>query len=183
MTRIFILFITILFSTTSFGQDRNCFSDTTSTSGKILQKFVTYSITGASITIKKTGKKFQSYRFCEYRHLPIDSLNEILTDSQIDSLFNCDNGALKAIAFILFAKRNNNKEIILRKLNEILNQEYIFMAGSCTDAVELTNLGRLNYQLLIIPNLLFKPNFKLTRKDKKIMELKLANYDKLFSAN
>lgn len=183
MTRIFIFFITVLFSITSFGQDQNCFSDTTSTSGKILQRLVAYSLTGSSITIIKTGKKFQSYRFCEYLYLPIDCLNEIPTDSQIDSLFNCNNGALKTIAFILFAKRYNNKEFILKKLNEILNQKYIFMERSCSDAVQGTNLGRLNYQLLITPNLLFKPNFKMTRKDKKMMELKLGNYDLLYSAN
>ena len=177
MTRLLLTLMALSFSTVIFGQTNICLADTISYSGQILQRLKAEGIAGLIITNKRTGKKYQGYRICEHHYLQIDSLNEILTDLQVDSLFNCDNGTLKTTAFILFAKRHNNKDSVVKKLKEILNQEYIVMTSSCSDAIQMTSLGKLNYDLLTISNFLFKPNFKLTRKDKTLIELDLAYYE------
>ena len=183
MTR-FLLFLLVTFlSTVTFGQYLNCFSDTSSNGGQILQRLSTYGRSGFSMTVKKTGKKYQGYRICEHNYLQIDSLNQILNDSQIDSLFNCDNGSIKIVAFILFSKRHNDKENVLMKLKEILTQEYIAMASSCSDAIQITSLGRVSYDLLTKTNFLFKPNFKLTKEDKALIDFDLNLYEQSINSN
>ena len=179
MTRLLLFLITLIFSTACFGQNKNCLTDTTSASGQILLRLTSEGLAGLSITNKRTGKKYQGYRICEHHYLQVDSLNQILTDSQIDSLSSCDNGTLKTVAFILFAKRHNNKESVVKKLKEILNQEYVVMTNSCSDAIQMTSLGQLNYDLLTKSNFLFKANFKLTKKDRALIELDLAYYELL----
>lgn len=141
MTRLLLFLITLFFSAVSFGQNNSCLTDTTSTSGQILLRLTSDGVAGVSITNKRTGKKYQGYRICEHHYLQIDSLNRFLTNSQVDSLSNCDNGTLKTVAFILFAKRHNNKDSVIKKLTEILNQEYIVMTSSCSDAIQMTSLG------------------------------------------
>jgi hypothetical protein len=177
MTRLLLILSSLFFSTITFGQINSCLADTISPGGQILQRVKAEGIAGLIITNKKTGKKYQGYRICEHHYLQIDSLNQFLSTSQIDSLFDCDNGTLKTIAFILFAKRHNNKDSVIKKLTEILNQEYIVMTSSCSDAIQMTSLGKFNYDLLTKSNFLFKPNFKLTKKDKSLVELDLAYYE------
>ena len=81
------------------------------------------------------------------------------------------------IRFILFANRHNEKQSVVKKLEEILNQEYTAMTSSCSDAIQMTSLGKFNYDLLTKSNFFFKPNFKLTGKDKSLIELDLAYYE------
>jgi len=136
-----------------------------------------------TITNKSTGKKYQGYRICEHNYLQIDSLKQLLSDSQIDTLLTCDNGTLKTVGFILFSNRHNDKESVVKKLKDILNQEYIIMARGCSDAIQMKSLGKLNYDLLTKPNFFFKPNFKLTAKEKSLIELDLANYEQPMKSN
>jgi len=154
--------------------------DTSSTGAEILKRVKMEGYAAATVTVKKTGKKYQGYRICENHYLQIDSLNHILTDLQIDSLLACDNGTLKTVGFILYAKRHNDKESVLGKLQEILKQEYVIMTSSCSDALQFISLGQLYYDLLTKPNLLLKPNFKLTKEDKALIEVELANYENSF---
>jgi hypothetical protein len=183
MTRLFIFLFISVFSVQAIGQQYACLADTASISGQILERVKKDGFASFTITNKRTGKKYQGYRICEHHSLQMDSLNQIITDLQIDSLFSCDNGTLKNVAFILFAKRHNNKESVVKKLNEILNQEYIVMTNSCSDAIQMTNLGRLSFGLLTKPNFFIKPNFKLTKKDKALIELELAYYELPMKAN
>lgn len=177
MTRLLLIFISLSFSTISNGQSNLCLSDTLSPGGQILQRLKAEGIAGFTITNKRTGKKYQGYRICEHHYLQIDSLKKILSDSQIDTLLTCDNGTLKTVGFILFANRHNDKQNVLKKLEEILNQEYTAMTSSCSDAIQMTSLGKFNYDLLTKSNFLFKPKFKLTGKDKSLIELDLAYYE------
>ncbi|MEJ8818145.1 hypothetical protein [Lacibacter sp. H407] len=183
MLRLFMILIVLIFSLGTFGQTNCCLTDTISTGGQILQRLKADGIAGLIVTNKNSGKKYQGYRVCEHHYLQIDSLNEILTYSQVDSLLNCENGTLKTTAFILFAKRHNNKDSVIKKLKEILNQEYIVMTTSCSDAIQTTSLGKLNYDLLIKPNSLFKPSFRLTKQDQALIELDLAYYELLMKSN
>lgn len=176
-----ILFLTALFSVSiSFGQTSICILDTSSAGAEILHRVRIEGYAAVSVSIKKTEKKYQGYRICENHYLQIDSLNQILTDPQIDSLITCDNGTLKTVGFILYAKRHNDKESVLGKLREILKQEYVFMTSSCSDALQFISLGQLNYNLLTKPNFLLKPNFKLSKEDKALIEVELANYENSF---
>ncbi|MFN8291892.1 MAG: hypothetical protein U0U70_16660 [Chitinophagaceae bacterium] len=177
MSRLIFSLITLTFLTTSYGQNRVCLADTSSISGKILQRLSSEGIAGISVTNKRTGKKYQGYRLCEHHYLQIDSLNQSLSNPQIDTLFNCDNGTLKTVAFILFAKRHNNRESVVKKLTELLNQEYVVMTSNCSDAIQMTSLGQFNYDLLTKANFLFKPKFKLTKKDVATIQLDLTYYE------
>jgi hypothetical protein len=183
MTRLLLIFISLSFSTASSGQNNFCLSDSLSPGGQILQRLKAEGIAGLTITNKRTGKKYQGYKICEHHYIQIDSLKQLLSDSQIDSLLTCDNGTLKTVGFILFSNRHNNKESVVKKLKELLNQEYTVMTSSCSDAIQMTSLGKFNYDLLTKPNFFFKPNFKLTGKDKSLIELDLAYYELPMKSN
>ena len=177
MTRLFLFLFTSFFSAQAVGQKSYCLADTTSTSGSIIERIKDDGFASVTVTNKKTGKNYQGYRICEHHYVQVDSLNLLLTDLQIDTLLSCTNGALKTVGFILYSKRHNDKESIIKKLKEILNQEYIVMTSSCSDAIQFLSLGQLNYNLLTKANFFLKPNFKLTKQDKALIELDLAYYE------
>ena len=152
MTRLFLFLFTSFFSFQAIGQQGYCPADTTSTSGQIIERIKGDGFASVTITNKKTGKKYQGYRICEHHYVQVDSLNQLLTDLQIDALLSCNNGTLKTVGFILYSKRHNNKESVIKKLKEILNQEYIVMTSSCSDAIQVSSLGRLNCELLTKAN-------------------------------
>lgn len=182
MRKLFILITILFFTFPTVGQTNICEPDTTLASGQFIEKIKKNGVAGLTVTNKRTGKKYQGYRVCEHSYLQVDSLNLLLTDIEIDSLLNCENGSLKTIGFILFAKRHNTKKQVVGKLKELLNQEYIVMTGSCSDAIQMTSFGRFNYGLLTSPNFFFKPNFKLTKKDKALIEVELAYYELVFTS-
>jgi hypothetical protein len=183
MTRL-LFFIFVLFSSfNAVGQQQNCLNDTPSLSGQIIGRIKSDGFAGATITIKKTGNKYQGYRICEHHYVQVDSLNGLLTDLQIDTLLSCTNGTLKTVGFILYSKRHNDKESVIKKLREILSQEYIVMTNSCSDAIQFSSLGRITYDLLTKTNFFLKPNFKLTKEDKALLDLDLASYELLMKSN
>ena len=177
MTRFLIFLIISFFSFQAVGQQNICWADTSSTSGQIIQRIKNDGFASLTMTNKRTGKNYHGYRICEHHYVQIDSLNQLLNEAQIDTLLICDNGTLKTVGFILYSKRHNTKEQVLNKLKELLSQEYIVMTGSCSDAITMSSLGRFNYGLLTQANFLFKPNFKLTKKDKALIDLDLAYYE------
>ena len=173
-----LVFLTLtFFSIQAVGQQNICLVETSSTSGQIIERIKKDGFASLTMTNKRTGKKYPSYRICEHHYVQTDSLNQLLTDAEVDSLLTCDNGTLKTVGFILYSKRHNTKEQVLNKLKELLSQEYIVMTGSCSDAITMSSLGRFNYGLLTQANFLFKPNFKLTKKDKALIDLDLAYYE------
>jgi hypothetical protein len=183
MTRLFIFLFPLFFSFQAIGQRPDCLADTTSLSGLIIERIKGDGFASVTITNKKTGKKYQGYRICEHHYVQVDSLNQLLTDLQIDTLLSCKNGALKTVGFILYSKRHNDKESVIKKLREILNQEYIVMTNSCSDAIHFSSLGQLNYDLLTKANFFLKPNFKLTKEDKALLDLDLAYYELPMKSN
>jgi 5-formaminoimidazole-4-carboxamide-1-beta-D-ribofuranosyl 5'-monophosphate synthetase len=183
MKRLFYFLFSSFFSFQAVGQQGYCLADTTSTSGQIIQRIQSDGFASVTITNKNTGKKYQGYRICEHHYVQVDSLNQLLTNSQIDTLLSCNNGALKTVGFILYSKRHNDKESVIKKLKEILSQEYIVMTSSCSDAIQFSSLGKLNYDLLTKANLFLNPNFKLTKEDKALLELDLAYYELQMKSN
>lgn len=177
MTRFLFFLIISVFSFQAVGQQNICLADISSTGGQIIQRIKSEGFASLTMTNKRTGRKYQGYRICEHHYIQIDSLNRLLNDAQIDTLLACENGTLKTVGFILYSKRHNTKEQVVKKLKELLNQEYIVMTGSCSDAISMSSLGRFNYGLLTQANFLFKPNFKLTKKDKALIDLDLAYYE------
>jgi hypothetical protein len=179
-----LLFIFVLFSSfQAIGQQQDCLNDTTSIGGQIIERIKSDGFSSVIITIKKTGNKYQGYRICDHHYIQVDSLNQLLTDLQIDALLSCKNGTLKTIGFILYSKRHNDKESVIKKLREILSQEYIVMTNGCSDAIQFSSLGRITYDLLTKTNFFLKPNFKLTKEDKALLDLDLASYELLMKSN
>jgi hypothetical protein len=179
MTRL-LLFIFVLFSSfQSIGQQQDCLNDTTSIGGQIIERIKSDGFASVIITVKKTGNKYQGYRICDHQYIQVDSLNQLLTNLQIDALLSCKNGTLKTVGFILYSKRHNDKENVIKKLREILSQEYIVMTNGCSDAIQFSSLGRITYDLLTKTNFFLKPNFKLTKEDKALLDLDLASYELL----
>ena len=177
MTKLFIFAIIISLSFQAAGQEEICLADTTSVGGQILQQIKKGGFGSLTLTVKRTGKKYSSYRLCDHYHVQVDSLNKLLSNEQVDTLLSCSNGALKAVGYILYSKRHNNKADVTTKLEGLLNQEYMVMTTSCSDAITLSSLGNFIYSLITQPNFFFKPNFELTTRDKELIQQKLLNYE------
>jgi hypothetical protein len=147
-------------------------NDSISSRGKIIQKLKRESIAPISFTSNSNKNKIQGFRLCDHFYLDIQALNKELSKEDIETLFNSDNGALKAVSFILFAIRNNEKELVINKLNEVIKQDFTLMTKNCSDAISTISLARFNYKLLLEP-FFYKANFKLSRKEKQIIEIEL----------
>ena len=184
MKSLILLVLLALFIENSNGQiNKLCEPTYTSTIGQILSELKSQGQTGFSLTNKETNKNYEGYRICEHDYLKVDSLNGLLINSQIDTLLNCANGTLKAVGFILFAKRHNYKDSVIKKLSEILSQDYIVMASSCSDAISYSNIARYCYNLLTNDNFFFKPNFQLNRADKIRIERNMGFYERAILDN
>ncbi len=178
MKKNLLLSVSVLVSLFTFGQNNNCLTDSTSEVGEIINRLRVDGITGTTLEVRKTKKRYKSYRICERNLIQIDSLNNSITNSQIDSLFYCKNGTLKMAGFILFAKRNNEKASIFKKVKEILDDEYIVMTNSCSDAITINNIGSVIYDFLTQHNSIFKPKFIITQDDRELLKYYIANYEK-----
>ena len=67
---------------------------------------------------------------------------------------------------------------MLIRLTKIIEDRYYSMIsdGDCNHAIHISNLGTFAYELITNDNLLFKPTFKLKKKEKKTCLLLLENY-------
>lgn len=176
MTRLLSILILYFTSLTVAGQTNRSLFDTSSLAGQIIKTLVEDGRAG--IMTDKQERTYQIYRICQRHYLQVDTLNQFLNSTEIDTLLSSDNGTLKTVGFILFCKRNNYKEAVVGKLKELLNEQYIPMLTSyCSDAISFSNLARFNYSLLTKANLFFKPSFKLTKKEKALIELDIAYYE------
>lgn len=165
-------FIFLIITAITLAQN-NILNDSTSSRGKIIQKLKKEGLASISFRNKSDAKKLQGYRVCEHFYEDINSLNKEINDEEIDTLFKSNNGTLKAISFIIFANRNNNKEIIKSKLNEVIKQDFTLMTKNCSDAISTYSLARFDYELLIKNNYFFKAKFKLNKKEKEKIENEL----------
>jgi len=114
---------------------------------------------------------------CEHQYARIDSLQTLISNNTIDSLFHSKNGSLRAAAFILYAKRFNNKDSVLKKFDELVKQDYITFSLDCTDALTFSNIARFCYRVLTVNNFFYKPAFDLTKRDKNRLKSALAFYE------
>ena len=142
----------------------------------IIRKIAENSHAGISLKSKDSKKIYQGYRLCEDQYLDVQKLGNILQIENAKNLYKSSNGALKTVAFIILAKVNNEKNNIMQMIDFFLTSDYIVMTKNCSDAIQIISLPEFCYRLVTEPNLFFKPNFKLTKKEKKAFEVKLKDY-------
>ena len=51
------------------------------------------------------------------------------------------------------------------------------MTKNCSDAISILSLAHFDYKLMIAPNLFYKPDFKLRKKEKRIIELEIKKLE------
>ena len=101
----------------------------------------------------------------------------MINNDEIEQLQSSPNGTLKCVGFILFAKRNNKKELVMSEINKILKQEYSIMTQSCSDAISTESLPKYCYDLIINKNFFFKPSFRLKKRERKDYSLKMMVFE------
>lgn len=162
----------------SAGQEQVCLSDTVSTTGLYIGLLLLQTEDSAvSVQHKLTGKVYYASNLCKYVGSTVDTLNHYITNAEIATLLNCSQPALKAVGFILFARRQNRKDSVLCELNKLINSEYGLLTYNCTDVVRRASVARFCFNLLIAPNSFLKPKFKLTKLEKALLEKDLAYVD------
>ena len=119
------------------------------------------------------------YVLCEHQYLRIDSLHKMVSNDAIDSLFHSRNGSFRAAAFILYAKRFNNRDSVLKKFEELTKQDYITFSMDCSDALTFSNIARFCYRVLTVNNFFYKPAFDLTKRDRNRLKNALAFYERV----
>ncbi len=129
------------------------------------------------VTMNSSQKVYQGYLLCDDSYLLIDSLNKHIRDRQIDTLLNCPNGSLKVTGFLLYAKRHNDKDKVLKLLNYILQQDFCLMTRSCSGTFVLSNAGRICYTFLTEQNNFFKPEFELTKAEIRTFDNNVSYYE------
>ena len=174
-----ITFLLFLNASLSFAQASICVRDTVTIAGELLTKIIDESQSGVTIRFSNSKEEHNAKRLCQHSYETIDSLNNLLTGEQIEQLFICENTAVKAVGFILYCNRNPKDEVIAR-FNELLNGRTGFMTSSCSDAIRTTSFQQFCFELLIHQNLLFRPEFRLTKKEKEKLTIAIQIYEEEF---
>src|SRR6516162_6497330 len=181
MRKICLILITVFGAVKSSGQiaelTSNPHKDITN---RILSEIQTKGSMSGGITLGNYGKPYRYYRLCAY--LEIDTLSEYCTIGEIDALLYHPNGSLRAVGFILYAKRYNNKDSVLKVFHLLLEQEYtMFNLSGCSDAVTISNLARYCYTLMSGRISYFKPSFTLNKADTIRIERDIDFYERKVS--
>ena len=177
MKRTYLIFFLLLFYSSSLFGQNNILNDSISEKGKLVQQISKNSISAIKIRNIKESTEYVGYKLCEHQYLEILKLENQITESEIEQLIDSENGTLKCVGFILFAKNNNNKSSVLQKMNYLLKQKYYLMTNSCSDAISTTSLPKYCFDLINSRNFFFKPNFKLKKKEKKEWNIKMMVYE------
>jgi len=177
MKALFTLFF-LLSSIITVGQITSSVIDSNSTAGQIVHRFATGNSGTQSLAEQVSKKKIQGYRLCDKNISAIDSLDQLLNNDQVQTLLDSSDRTLRFIGFILFSRHNNIKETVVLKFLEIIKEKYYPMItdGNCNHAVNVSDLGSFCYELIVKPNLLFKPNFKLSKGEKALLKKRLEKY-------
>jgi|GEM_PF-3047852 len=176
-----ITFLLIL----AFGataQTNICERDSTSSYGQLLTKIVEESQSGVTIRLSNSNEEFNAKRICQHSYETIDSINSLLSDEQVEELFICENPVLKSVGFIIYCKRNDKGEVI-NKFRQFLNERTGFLTSSCSDAIRTTSFQQYCFEILNHQNLLYKPQFRLTKKEQKELTNELLTYENEFWKN
>lgn len=159
-----------------------CQRDTTSAYGKLLTKIIDESQSGVTIRHSNSMEEFNARRICQHSYQIIDSLNDLLNNEQAEELFTCDNPVLKSVGFIIYCKRND-KENFINKFRQFLNQRTGFMTSGCSDAIRTISFQQYCFEILNHQNLLYKPQFRLAKKEEKKLTNELLDYEDEFWKN
>jgi len=131
MSKYYAILLLLCFQ--SFGQ--NILNDSISAKGKILKQLKKDGKIKISLEGFGCSKLIPGYRICK-ADSNIEALNKTLTNREIDLLSTSENPTIKFVAFILFAKRNNNKRVLVEKLKHIFDTErFILMSDACEPIV------------------------------------------------
>jgi hypothetical protein len=177
MNKILITFLLSILCTSQFFGQNDILTDSISEKGKLIQKIVKSSISGIKIRNTNKAKEYIAYKLFENQYVDVQKLETIISDNEIEQLQSSPNGTLKCVGFILFAKRNNKKELVMSELNKILKQEYTIMTQSCSDAISIESLPQYCYHLITDKNFFFKPSFKLKKRERKDYSLKMMVFE------
>jgi hypothetical protein len=132
----------------------------------LIEQFIENSKSVITKKLNSGSQIYPGYKICENQNLEIQKLDKLITDKELDELFLSKNGSLKCVAFIIFVNRNNDKEIVLKKLNEIFEENYILIVPNCTDVTQTENIFRFCVEIVAYPRVYFKPSFKLSDTEK-----------------
>jgi len=123
--------------------------------------------TGLKIIKKSNSNEVVVYRLCESWSDKIDYLKSELTDLEIKKLKTEQNGSMNIIGLITELEKNNNKEYAIEIIDNLLKTKLKHIISGCYDNVFSRSISGYFLYLLSKDNLLFKPDFKLKRKEIK----------------
>lgn len=132
----------------------------------LIEDLIKNSKSGVTIKLDNGSQTYTAYKICENQNLEIQKLNKLISNQELDELFLSKNSALKCVAFIIFANRNNNKEILLKKLNDFFAESYQSILPNCSDMPKSKNIFKFCAGLLTYPNVFFRPTFNLSDLEK-----------------
>ena len=123
----------------------------------------------------KTGevKKWKVYGFCSEWNTDIKYLQKNLTEKELTDLNNDENATLNLVAIIIKLNKNNQKEFALSELNELINKPTKYISNGCYDAMTVYPLSHYFLYLYQGESEVFKPNFKLSKKEKSKLEVRI----------
>jgi hypothetical protein len=171
-------FFFLLTSIFTVGQINSGVIDSSSIAGQIVHRLTTGNSEIQSLVEQSSKKKFQGYRICDQKMFIVDSLYQLLDKEQVQTLLDSPDRTLRFVGFILFSRHNNIKETVVLKFLEIIKESYYPMItdGDCNHAVKVSDIGSFCYELIVKPNLLYKPSFKLSKGEKALLKKRLEKY-------
>ena len=178
MKYVFLL-ASLLLSAELFGQSGICVPDST-TGGKLIGILIKEGESGVSVTRKKNNLKLNATRLCEHHATVLESLDKVLTDSQVDELILCDNGTLTAAGFIIFANRAKSKTQLVNKLSLITKSNYRIITNGCSDAIQTIPLSQFVLNLLKDKNSFINVNYAFNKKEVKQLEEEIRKQSEQF---
>jgi len=161
------------------AQTNICERDTISFYGQLLTKIIDESQSGVTIRHSNSNEEFNAKRICQHSYQTIDSLNNLLTNEHVEELFICDNPVLKCVGFIIYCEKNDKSEVV-HKFRQFLNERTGLMTSSCSDAIQTISFQQYCFEILNHQNLLYKPRFRLSKKEQKELTNELLKYEEEF---
>jgi hypothetical protein len=143
----------------------------------LIAELIKNSKSGLTKKLDSGTQIYPGYKICENQNSEIQKLDKLISNKELDELFHSKNGTLKCVAFIIFANRNNEKEILLKKLNEIFEENYLVIVPNCSDVSKTENIYKFCVELVAYPKVYFKPSFKLSDVEKMNLLIKGFKYD------
>ena len=169
----------LLWAFTAHAQTSLCQRDSITAYGHLLIKILEDSKTGVTITHPNLTEEYNVTRICQHSYKTIDSLDQLLTDQQVEQLLRCEDTALKSVAFLLYCKRNDKTQV-MNKFCEFLNERTGFIYSDCSSAKQITTFQQYCFEMLTHKKMLYRPLFLLTEKEQSWLAKELLIYKQVY---